>query len=543
MIHGLSKYSTTGAASGLDYFLADTYTVEATGEVREREPRPVLLEGNPEALKALCNSLEFKHKYTSGVLSFSPEETERIASTKGLKEQILDDFKEFAFAGVRDDCRNIVMVEHNHTGRLEVHYMIPRVSLESGKYFNPFPPVFDSEKGDRHNHTHVKHNDAFIDYMCEEYGLQNPRDPQFARSVNIKPFSPNGADKKDIVKAIEQGIDDGLISSREDMFKYLERSCDDKTKITITRKGEDYFSLKINDNKAIRLKGPLYGRESYGVIAKRLGDRAKAFEVSRAGFKQRYMDIHEHRSRETENRHKLPQEVTEKIRANELRSTSELKETKQLLRDVRHNIDNYYTGARHAASSFACKVMQPAAFAAASSSPSALSTPDVDTGNKVMDELLREYLSELVKIEREAQARVKRFWSQMHEGIRELTEQLTKGLQDIFKLNVSIDTGLNFYRPGEALFPSVSQYKQELSERIQQVEQDLRLARVAQKQEERVRRVREPLAAFAPAAGGLPTGGTKSFAEAAAELAEESRKAGPALRRAREKGEDAGLES
>ena len=184
MIHGLSKH-TQGAGGAVDYFLDDQYfeadpTQEdpRAGEWREREPKPVVLDGDPKQIVALCDSLGFKNRYTSGVLSFSPEESAKISATPGMKEQLIEELREFAYAGVKsDDCKPLLVVQHEHTGRLELHYLIPRVSLESGKYFNPFPPNYDGRRGKGTNNTYKEQNDTFTDHMCSKYGLQNPRDP------------------------------------------------------------------------------------------------------------------------------------------------------------------------------------------------------------------------------------------------------------------------------------------------------------------------------------------------------------------------------
>ena len=101
MIHGLSKH-TQGAGSAVDYFLDDQYfepepTAEnpRAGEWRERDPKPLVLEGDPKQIVALCDSLSFKNRYTSGVLSFSPEESAKIAATPGLKEQLIQELREY----------------------------------------------------------------------------------------------------------------------------------------------------------------------------------------------------------------------------------------------------------------------------------------------------------------------------------------------------------------------------------------------------------------------------------------------------------------
>lgn len=528
MIHGLSKYSTGRAAGGIDYFLCDTYTDEATGEIREREPKPVLLEGNPEAMKALCDSLDFKHRYTSGVLSFSPEETALIRSTPGLKEQILDEFKDFAFAGVPDDCRNILMVEHGHVGRLEVHYMIPRVHLESGKYFNPFPPNYSGKKGRGNNQDFIKQNDSFIDYACEKFGLQNPRDPKFSRFVRIEPFDPGKDIKRQVVHAIDQRIAGGNIGSRDDMCAFLERQG-----AVITRKGGDYFSFKFDFmNKAVRLRGDIYGEQSLKAIKQGYRKRIAEFEVQRPGFEPRYLDTLNFRGGEVESRHRLPAAVAERLKDNDRRSTDELQQATETVRDLRDSINSFYPDAAHAARDFVFQNgLADTRIDVPGTSPSSIGSSDIaSTGNPVIDELLREFLSEMKRIEQEAMLRSKRFFQGMAENVRQASERLVKTMQDIFKLNVSAYSGKNFIEPGRPLSSSLRDVRKELDQRIQDLRKEMRLAKATEKVDERVqRRVRDPLAAFQHSAEGLSSVGTKSFAEAAAELQEEGRQAGKVI--------------
>lgn len=528
MIHGLSKYSTGRAAGGIDYFLCDTYTHEATGEIREREPKPVLLEGNPEAMKALCDSLDFKHRYTSGVLSFSPEETAMIRNTPGLKEQILAEFKDFAFAGVPDDCRNILMVEHGHVGRLEVHYMIPRVHLESGKYFNPFPPNYSGKKGRGNNQDFIKQNDSFIDYACEKFGLQNPRDPKFSRVAKIEPFDPGKDIKRQVVHAIDQLIAGGAIGSRDDMCAFLERSGAD-----ITRKGDDYFSFKFDFmNKAVRLKGGIYGEQSFKEIRQGHQKRAAEFEVQRSNFEPRYLETLNFRGGEVESRHRLPAAVAERLKDADRRSSDELQQAAEGVRDLRDSINSFYPSAARVARDFVHQNgLADTRMDVPATSPGSIGTADAaPTGNPVIDELLREFLAEMRKIEQEAMMRSRKFFAGMSENARQAGERLAKAMQDIFKLNVSVYSGQNFIEPGRPLSASLCDIRRELGERIQELRQEIRLTQAVEKIDERVqRRVRDPLAAFQPSAEGLPSGGTKSFAEAAAALKEESGQAGQVI--------------
>ena len=141
MINGLAM-QTTNAQKAVDYLTGDEYYDKESLSWKPRDPAPVVLEGDPKSFVQACDSLTFKNRYTSGVLSFSPEETALINANPGLKDEILQDFKNFAFAGIPADCRNMLAVEHTHTGRLEIHYTIPRVHLGSGKYWNPFEPNY-----------------------------------------------------------------------------------------------------------------------------------------------------------------------------------------------------------------------------------------------------------------------------------------------------------------------------------------------------------------------------------------------------------------
>lgn len=65
-----------------------------------------------------------------------------------MREAMIEDLREFAYAGVKnDDSKLLFIVQHTHTGRLELNYNIPRVNLGKWKYFNPFPPNYDGKRG------------------------------------------------------------------------------------------------------------------------------------------------------------------------------------------------------------------------------------------------------------------------------------------------------------------------------------------------------------------------------------------------------------
>ncbi|MHD0650914.1 relaxase family protein [Pseudomonas aeruginosa] len=299
MMNALAS-STTNAGAAIDYLLDDKSLNKQTGRMEPRDPLPTMIEGDPEAFQLLCDGLSFKHQYTSGVLTFSPEETAKIDATPGLKETILEDFKAFAFAGVPEGSRSFLAVEHRHTGRLEMHYLIPRVNLDSGRYFNPFPPNYNGKRGAGQNKGFLAENDAYIDYACQRFGLQNPRDPAIARAAKrASDFDPRAKDKRAINDHIIDLVASGDITSREDIVNFFKNAG-----ATITRNGDTYLSVKFEgDKKAMRFEGKIYDKATFGSFAESIREAERRQEVTPAEIEQKYAGVLARRIEETEYRH------------------------------------------------------------------------------------------------------------------------------------------------------------------------------------------------------------------------------------------------
>jgi hypothetical protein len=336
MINGLSRW-TTNAGKAIDYFLGDNYFDKVTEEWKPRDPAPVILEGDPEAMKFICDSLDFKNRYTTGVLSFSHEETAMLLDNPALKDEILQDFKKFAFAGVPVDVRQFLAIEHTHTGRLEIHYMMPRVHLESGKYMNPFPPNYDGKVGKGNNKAFIKENDSYIDHACAKFGLTNPRDPCIARALKISSFDTASASKKDVHNLVCELVDSGHIKCREDissLFKALGG--------TITRNGGEYISVKFaGDQKAMRFKGDIYDSSEFG--AKAISERAVHARsgIESRSIKQEYESVLQHRTQETLRRHSTEKHTDREITEQELDSDSRELEFESEFSDLRAGFEEF----------------------------------------------------------------------------------------------------------------------------------------------------------------------------------------------------------
>jgi hypothetical protein len=163
VIVGFSKHGTGGGAGPVDY------VTDERRKGRENEP-PEVVRVDPDQTRDLIDSLEFKHKYTSGVLSFAPDEK----ITPEMEEAIIDRFEKVAFAGLEPDQYNILWVRHTHAGHHELHFVTPRVELSTGKSLNIKPP------GDLAQATF----DDFRSEVNARYGLADPDDPDRTRNVS-----------------------------------------------------------------------------------------------------------------------------------------------------------------------------------------------------------------------------------------------------------------------------------------------------------------------------------------------------------------------
>jgi hypothetical protein len=251
----LLKFFNRGTGKGfapVEYLLKE---MDAKG-IR-REPAPELLRGDPQQTIQLIDSLDFKHKYRSGVISFAPSD----APTSEQLEAIMDSFEKTAFAGLDRDRYSILWVKHTHTGdnRVELHFITPRVELTTGKSLNIAPPGWGN------------YFRPWRDYWNYSQGWASPDDPQRARTyhpgyqalINAAEMRLELAGKSTqtredyrqvITNYVTENIRLGRVKDRMDAIALLERSG-----FQITRAGEDYITV-FNEpiGKKLRLKGGIY---------------------------------------------------------------------------------------------------------------------------------------------------------------------------------------------------------------------------------------------------------------------------------------------
>lgn len=251
MIIGFSKYGKGDSGSALDYLTG--YLVNGAA----RNPKPEVLRGNPYAVGEITDSLPFQCRYSSGVLSFAAED--RV--TPAIQEDIMDRFEAAVFAGLPPDRRSIVWIKHADKGRVEMHFVVPRVDLGTGRALNIAPPTPASR--------HLL--DTLREAINCRYGFSDPADPERARNVSLPSHvaklaaqarrhgrSPKPDIRQTIADNVQALAEAGIVRCRADVAAYLTQQG-----FNISRAGINYLTIVRPDTgERVRLKGNLF-RENF----------------------------------------------------------------------------------------------------------------------------------------------------------------------------------------------------------------------------------------------------------------------------------------
>jgi hypothetical protein len=252
----------TGSGSGaVDYLIRDK-----SPDGTQRIPPPEVVRGDPELVRRLIDSLDFKRRYKPGVLSFAPGEV----ITPEMEQDIIDEFERVAFAGLEPDQYNILWVRHRHAGHHELHFVVPRVELSTGKALNIDPPGRSSRE-------------LFNTYQSminARYGLADPFDPARSQAMSlpdhIAALLAEAKRQKGLVtlkgkaglrtriqaavrERVKRDISAGHITDRDGVEQWLKSEG-----YAIVRSGEDYLTMiEPKTGEHIRLKGGIFSCEGF----------------------------------------------------------------------------------------------------------------------------------------------------------------------------------------------------------------------------------------------------------------------------------------
>ena len=233
------------ARAAVDYLLGER---DAAGKLRDGVE---VLCGDPDQVAAVADSLEFQHKYTSGVIAWAPEDR----PTGAQIEAVLDKFERTAWAGLEPDRYAWTAVVHRERGGgVHVHVLAARCDLETGKSLNIAPPGWQK--------TFYPLRDGFN----HEHGWSRPDDPARARAqqpghrayidaANLRAGLAVEADPRELIRDyLVQRVEHGAVRSRADVVAALKDAG-----LDVPRQGDSYVTARDPETgKRWRLKGALY---------------------------------------------------------------------------------------------------------------------------------------------------------------------------------------------------------------------------------------------------------------------------------------------
>ena len=245
------KFLARGTGSARDaagYLLGER---DAAGKPREGVE---VLRGNPDMVAAVADSLDFEHRYTSGVIAWAPDDQ----PTDDQIEAVLDAFEETTWAGLERDRYAWAAVLHREGGGgAHVHVLAARCDLETGRSLNIAPPGWRSTV------------DPLRDAFNHEHGWGRPDDPARARvqqpghrayveAARLRAGLRLEASPRDLIRDyLLQRIEHGTVRNRPEVVAALREAG-----LEVPRQGKDYLTaLDPETGDRWRLKGELYGED------------------------------------------------------------------------------------------------------------------------------------------------------------------------------------------------------------------------------------------------------------------------------------------
>ena len=274
----------TGGGRGGGRQVAD-YLTDAKRAGRDHAA-PEVVRGDMARTRELIDSIERKWTYTHGVLSFALED----APSDAEQTTAMDEFERLAFAGLDREQYDITWVRHQHTegGRVELHFVVPRMDLSSGKALNIAPPGWER--------TYAPLRDT----LNWEHGWARPNDPERATELQR---APERALEGFSLREGREGVHGYLtalvaaeqVTDRTTLVQALEEAG-----LEVPRQGRDYLTvLDPESGDRFRLKGRIYekgwtyDRELDRAVAKAAGEpvgRDREHDLGRAAEARRELE-------------------------------------------------------------------------------------------------------------------------------------------------------------------------------------------------------------------------------------------------------------
>ena len=260
----MGNRGTGGGAGPINYLL---------GENRDREGAR-LLRGDADRTAMLIDSLKFRQKYVSGVLSFEEPDI-----TADQKQQIMDSFQQ-ALLPDMNERTNWLWVEHRDKNRLELNFVIPTVDLETGKRVQPY-----------YHRADLNRVDAWKSLTNDVYRFTDPNDPAKRQTLTLK--TNESSDRKSLKGAINEYASvlfaNGVVNNRRELVDAIYQHGFNPTRMT--KKSVTFTHPETNQK--FRMTGAFYEESFRSREALQTADRGRDSESER----DRKQRIEENRKR------------------------------------------------------------------------------------------------------------------------------------------------------------------------------------------------------------------------------------------------------
>lgn len=225
--------------------------IRIPGEFVHRDPVPVVMAGDMERTIRLIDSNSNKNKYTSGVVAWAPEDNPSLEQQR----LVMDSFEKYAFAGLDRDQYDILWVRHLHEGNVELHFVIPKKELSTGKALNVAPPGHEKYFDEWRYMWNYSVGWASPDEPARQKLAQQDRHVLKMDAALLKAGLKKSDDPKRLISEfLVQRLEAGLLKNRADVIAALIDAG-----FLINRENKSFVSIRLEPGAdPIRLKGPLY---------------------------------------------------------------------------------------------------------------------------------------------------------------------------------------------------------------------------------------------------------------------------------------------
>lgn len=169
----------------------------------------------------------------------------------------MDDFEQTAFAGLAPDQYAVLWVRHSHAGHHELHFVIPRMELSTGKALNPFPPGWQKDFDPlrdvynwREGWTRPDAPERFRVRTPEHADIHAARLKRWGQAVT--PDEHTNA-REQLTAFLVQRIEEGAVTHRGELIEEIQG-----LGLKVPRQGKQYLTIEDEDGQRVRLKGGIY---------------------------------------------------------------------------------------------------------------------------------------------------------------------------------------------------------------------------------------------------------------------------------------------